>query len=60
MVDGRPVTVTVDGLPVTVVSRVEVTVFVNVPPGLVTVEGLPVTVVVLPGEDTVETLVEVI
>jgi len=60
MVDGRPVTVTVCGRPVTVVIRVEVTVFVNVPPGLVTVEGLPVTVTVLPGEDTVETLVEVI
>jgi len=60
MVDGRPVTVTVCGRPVTVVIRVEVTLLVIVPPGLVTVEGLPVTVIVLPGEETVETLVEVI
>jgi len=54
------VTVTVAGLPDTVLIRVEVTVFVKVPPGLVTVEGLPVTVTVLPGADTVLTRVEVI
>lgn len=52
-------TVTVAGLPDTVLIRVEVTVFVIVPPGLVTVEGLPVTVTTPPGEDTVEIRVEV-
>jgi len=49
MVDGIPVTVTVVGRPVTVVTRVDLIVTIEDGPPLVIVVGLPVTVTVVPG-----------